>query len=161
MDRYAWSKLTHLQIGRYAEYYTKMEFTACDFDVYTAEVDDKGIDFVVRTGIDAYYDVQVKSSRALNYIFIRKSHFAPRKNLLAAVVLFLDGQPPDLFLIPSTAWLRPHGPLVDRTYTGRATPPEWGLNLSKKTMPLMEEYRFEKVAPALHGAHGQQPHPGA
>jgi hypothetical protein len=89
MDRHAWSRLTHLQIGRYAEYYTKMEFTAYGFDVYTAEVDDKGIDFVIRQGVDRYYDVQVKSSRALNYIFIRKSQLTPRENLLVAIVLFL------------------------------------------------------------------------
>jgi hypothetical protein len=44
-----------------------MEFTLYGFDVYTAEVDDKGIDFVIRkerrrgTDIEfVYYDVQVK-----------------------------------------------------------------------------------------------------
>jgi hypothetical protein len=40
--------LTRQQIGQYAEYYIKMAFTLHDFDVSTAEVDDNGIDFVIR-----------------------------------------------------------------------------------------------------------------
>ena len=41
--KYDWSRLNHLQLGRYAEYFIKMEFTALGFDVYSAEVDDKGL----------------------------------------------------------------------------------------------------------------------
>ena len=47
-EGYDWGKLNSMQLGRYAEYFVKMEFTRHGFDVYTAEVDDKGIDFVVR-----------------------------------------------------------------------------------------------------------------
>jgi len=39
----SWSKLNHLQLGKYAEYLVKMEFTRYGFDVYATEVDDKGI----------------------------------------------------------------------------------------------------------------------
>lgn len=42
MDRYQWSKLNGLQVGRYAEYFVKMEFTMHGFQVYTSEVDDRG-----------------------------------------------------------------------------------------------------------------------
>jgi hypothetical protein len=53
-----------------------MEFTIYGFDVYTAEVDDKGIDFVIRKEEKKrdrepeyrYYNVQMKSVRAMNYI---------------------------------------------------------------------------------------------
>jgi hypothetical protein len=41
-ERYDWARLTHLQVGRYGEYYAKMEFTLYGFDVYGAEVDDRG-----------------------------------------------------------------------------------------------------------------------
>jgi hypothetical protein len=76
MERYNWSHLKPLQLGRYAEYLVKMEFTLYGFDVYTAEVDDKGIDFVIRKEEKKrdrepeyrYYDVQMKSVRAMNYI---------------------------------------------------------------------------------------------
>ena len=73
--RWNWPRLTKLQIGKYAGYYVKTEFTQRGFDVYTAEVDDNGIDFVTRREPDRYYDVQVKSSRGFNYIFFQKSQF--------------------------------------------------------------------------------------
>ena len=61
MERFDWKQLTTLQVGRYAEYFVKMEFTLYGFDVYQAEVDDKGIDFVIRKDNDRYHDIQVKS----------------------------------------------------------------------------------------------------
>jgi len=48
MRKYNWNRLSHLQISRYAEYFVKMEFTLFGFEVYTAEVDDRGVDFVIR-----------------------------------------------------------------------------------------------------------------
>ncbi len=44
MERYKWSRLSPLQVGRYAEYLVKMEFTLYGFDVYTAQVDDDSND---------------------------------------------------------------------------------------------------------------------
>lgn len=151
MQRYAWSKLNHLQIGRYAEYFTKMEFAMYGFDVYGTEVDDRGIDFVIRKDIDRYYDVQVKSQRlgegrATPYIFMRKSHFHPRETLLLAVVLFENGKVPDLYLIPSTVWLKPNGLFMSRAYgEGRRSPPEWGMSITKRNLKSLEAYRFEAM----------------
>jgi len=48
VTRFQWSRLTPQQVGRYGEYFAKMSFAEFGLDVYTAEVDDKGIDFVVR-----------------------------------------------------------------------------------------------------------------
>jgi hypothetical protein len=149
ISRYDWSRLNHLQLGRYAEYFAKMEFTLFGCDVYTAEVDDHGIDFVIRKGEDRYYDVQVKSVRHLNYIFFQKAKFMPRINLLAAVVLFLDGRPPQLYLVPSTAWLEPSDLFASRDYEGKKSAPEWGLNLSRKNLPLLVEFAFDKMISAL------------
>ena len=107
MDRYDWTRLNKLQLGRYAEYFVKMEFTLFGFDVYTAEVDDRGIDFVIRKGPDRYYDVQVKSIRNSGYVFFHKAKFEPRESLLAALVLFVSGKPPELYLIRAIAWVEP------------------------------------------------------
>lgn len=49
MPNTTWSKLNSLQLGRYAEYYSKMEFASYGFEVYTSELDDHGIDFIVKT----------------------------------------------------------------------------------------------------------------
>ncbi len=119
------------------------------FDVYGTEVDDRGIDFVIRKDIDRYYDVQVKSQRlgegrATPYIFMRKSHFDPRETLLLAVVLFENGKVPDLYLIPSIVWLEPNGLFVSRAYgEGRKSPPEWGMSITKRNLKSLEAYRFE------------------
>ncbi len=149
MNKYNWGQLNHLQLGRYAEYFVKMELTMLGFDVYTSEVDDRGIDFVVRKGEGQYYDVQVKSSHELNYIFFPKDRFVPRDGLLATCVLFFDGKSPEAYLIPSQAWLEPNALLASRDYEGKKSKPEWGLNLSKKNLPLLAQFELDEVARTL------------
>lgn len=149
MIRYDWAHLNHLQLGRYAEYFTKMEFTMYGFDVYTSEVDDRGIDFVIRKNVHLYYDVQVKSIRGLNYVFFPKHTFSLYEGLLAAVVIFVQEEPPQLYLIPSTAWSQPNALLVSHDYEGKKSKPEWGLNLSQKNMPLLAEYTFDQTVQRL------------
>ena len=104
MDRFKWSELTKPQVGRYAEYFVKMRFTLHGFDVYTAEVDDKGIDFVIRKEPGCYFDIQVKSVRDYGLICLPLRVFKPKENLLAAIVNFIDGKPPEPYLIRSTEW---------------------------------------------------------
>ena len=144
MNKYDWNRLSPLQLGRYAEYFAKMEFTLFGLDVYGAEVDNQGIDFIIRRGKDHYYDVQVKSCRHSNYIFFRKEKFIPSKNLLAVVVLFEDGKPPQLYLIPSMRWLKPDALFVSRDYEGKKSKPEWGLNFSRRSLPLLAEFIFDR-----------------
>ena len=79
--------MSHLQVGRFAEYLVKMELTQYGLDVYSSEVDDRGIDFIIRLSSSRYADIQVKAVRGLSYIFLPKRKFHPRENLLAAIVL--------------------------------------------------------------------------
>ena len=79
-DRHIWNHLNRLQLGKYAEYVPKMEFVLLGCDVFTAEVDDHGIDFVVRTREGNHCDVQVKSFRyqagkSTPYVFLQRSKF--------------------------------------------------------------------------------------
>lgn len=149
MEKYNWSKLSSIQLGRYAEYYAKMEFTLLGFDVYEPEVDDKGIDFIICKGEDNFYEIQVKSNFKGNYIFMQKDKFALRKNLYLVLVLFIQGNSPELYLIPSTAWLKPNELLVSHDYLGEKSKPEWGINLSKKNSLILSEYEFDKVAKTI------------
>lgn len=148
-----WDRLNHLQIGRYAEYLTKMELTAYGCDVYTSEVDDRGIDFVVRKDSDTYYDILVKSLRmkSSNYVFIRKEKFILRNNLFLSLVLFYKNEKPAIYLIPSMVWADQNSLFVNRDYDkpGQISKPEWGLNLSKVNMPLLEPYCFDKTVSIL------------
>jgi hypothetical protein len=146
--KYKWSKLSHLQSGKFAEYYSKMEFTLLGFDVYATEVDDKGIDFVIKDGMK-YYDVQVKSIRGNNYIFFPKSKFKPRENLFAVIVVFYEGEEPLIYLIPSVVWNETNELFVSRDYEGKKSQPEWGINISIKNKPLLENYSFHTIAEKL------------
>ena len=147
MPNLNWNKLSALQLGRYAEYYAKMEFASYGFEVYTSEVDDHGVDFVVKTPFDnKFYEVQVKSVRDYGYALIAKSKMPVlKKERLVCFLHFIDGKLPDVFVIPATAWEKPNAILVDRNYDkpGQKSHPEWGISLSKKNYSLLDCYRAD------------------
>jgi hypothetical protein len=148
--RYNWRRMNHLQVGRFAEYFVKMEFSLYGFEVYSAEVDDRGIDFVVRYECGPFYEIQVKSIRGLNYVFMQQDKFPLRPDRIAAVVVLLEDKPPELYLIPAPSWESPNDLLVRRDYgQGKKSKPEWGLNLSTKNLPLLDKFRFDAVVASL------------
>lgn len=100
-----WAELNRLQTGRYGEYFAKMALVRAGFDVFSPEVDDNGIDFVLRTDGDepSYYDVQVKTVRSKStYVFMRKEKFRLLPNLLLALVVLDGGSEPEIYLIPAS-----------------------------------------------------------
>ena len=147
MPNLNWSKLTGLQLGRYAEYYAKMEFASYGFEVYTSEVDDHGVDFVVKNPqSDLFCEVQVKAVRDYNYVLIKKSKMPELKeNRLVCYLHFLDGKLPDVFVIPSTAWKNPNAVFVDRDYDkpNQKSAPEWGINISHKNYYMLDKYKAD------------------
>ncbi|MGB7326518.1 MAG: hypothetical protein WBD31_16710 [Rubripirellula sp.] len=94
MERYNWSRLNALQVGRFAEYFAKMEFALYGYEVFTSEVDDRGIDFIIRKD-GRFCEVQVKSIRGFNYVFFPKDKFPASR--LAAVVVLHEGQSPEFY----------------------------------------------------------------
>ncbi|MBI4904346.1 MAG: hypothetical protein HY820_11960 [Acidobacteria bacterium] len=101
-ERHNWTRLNRLQLGEYAEYLVKMEFVLHGCDVFTSEVDDHGINFVVRTRAGRHYDVQVKSYRLTasktSYVFLQNSKSPISPQSLLALVQFVDGEAATLFL---------------------------------------------------------------
>jgi len=152
MATFNWSNLNRLQLGRYAEYLIKMEFTKLGFSVFSPEVDDRGIDFVIRTPREQYCEVQVKSSRrsgsGFNYQCWAKGENTMQigEHSYIALVLFKDGDEPCLYLIPTTAWKEPNRLFVDRVYS---TGPEYGLNLSIRNLRLLHPFAFSERASTL------------
>lgn len=142
-----WSELSAMQLGRYAEYYAKMEFASYGFDVYTSEVDDHGVDFIVKSPTGVFYEIQVKSVRDYNYTYILKSKMKKLTHRrLVCYLNFKNDRLPDVFVIPSTVWDEPNEVFVDREYSapGLKSKPEWGIQVSKKNYELFQEYRIEK-----------------
>lgn len=143
-----WSVLRSMQLGRYAEYYAKMEFASYGYDVYTSEVDDHGVDFIARDEkTNIYYEVQVKSLLKGNYSYIPEPLMDCKdEKRLVCFLKFTDGSMPDVFIIPATAWQNLNEVLVYRKYNkpGQKSKPEWGIACSKKNLPLLEKYRADK-----------------
>lgn len=125
-----------------------MAFTKLGYDVYTAEVDDKGIDFVVRKNKNEYFDIQVKAiRRPTNYVFMKKECFCPCKNLLLALIMFEEQEEePCLMLIPSEEWIKKQNKaFVSRDYgEGKKSKPEWGLSITKSSIEMLKkEFGFK------------------
>jgi hypothetical protein len=150
MNTFDWGSLSGLQLGRYAEYLVKMELTNLGFSVFSAEVDDRGIDFVVRSKTAKHYDLQVKSSRHLNYVFIQEDKLPEEHNFYLALVLFLD-EGPRLYLIPGPVMREPSPLFKQRRFDrpGQKSKPEFGLNLSEKNLSLLQPYVFSDAAKKL------------
>lgn len=152
LNSFIYDELHHLSISRIAEYYTKLMMTLHKLDVYTTEVDNKGIDFIVRNPNGKYFDIQVKSIRYPNtsYVFIPKEGVWRdgnlRDNLMLALMVFQNHKTPELYLIPSTAWMKESQVLKNRTLY---KVPEWGLNYSIRNQPLLEQFKLEKIIHTL------------
>ena len=150
MQRYQWSRLNKQQVGAFTEYFVKMELTMYGFQVYSTEVDDPGVDFVARYKHGSFFQVQVKSLRGWGYVFLPKTTFFVKDDLYLALGLLTDGAPPELYLVPATAWVAPDGCFVSRDYgEGLQSEPEWGVNVSRRNLPKLERFRFQSVAEKL------------
>jgi len=144
-----YSKLHKLQVGEFGEYWVKMWLTLKGFDTYTSEVDNKGIDFIIRTNNYQHIDIQVKTIRKSGYVYITKDSWKKelRSNLFLALVILNDEKIPKLFLIPSTVWNEPDDFFCSRDYEmrGKKSPDEWGINLTLKNLNRLEKYSISNI----------------
>ncbi|MEM7210311.1 MAG: DUF4365 domain-containing protein [Pseudomonadota bacterium] len=151
MQEMTWDQLNHLQLGKYAEYYTKLRLTRHGLQIYSPEIDDRGIDFIARPGDGPFIEIQVKSIRGFNYVFMRKEHFPLGQTRYLVLGLFVadSSDEPDLFLIPATTWLQPDAVFVSRDYEDSKSAPEWGINVSRKNLPRLRDFAFDKMLAEL------------
>ena len=140
-----WTTLSSKRFGTYVEYLARLEFVRLGADIYLPEVDDKGLDFIVRLPGRTYLEVQVKGRRQLNYFYIPKSKLPLEEERVLFLGLFLDKQKEegDYYLIPVSAWRKPNALFRDYPYEGKKSAPEWGLKFSpRENLTLLEPYRF-------------------
>jgi hypothetical protein len=143
-----WNKLSAMQLGKYAEYIAKMEFASYGMDVYTSEVDDHGIDFIVKDKNGRFCEIQVKSVNHSSYVFMQKTKFnITNENVYVVLLLFNDGRLPDVFVLPASLWRNPDSMFVDRNYDkeGQTSKPEYGISLAKKNISTLEKFRMEEM----------------
>ncbi len=147
--QFKYEGLNHLQVGRIGEYWAKIWLTLHNYDVYTTEVDNKGIDFIVRKDDERHIDIQVKTMRGeTSYIFVTKETWKSglRDNLYLMLIQLKDKELPTIFLIPSTVWLSPNALFKEGNYQekGLKSKDEWGINISKKNMDLLNAYEISR-----------------
>lgn len=135
--------LTKQQLGRFAEYHVTMALVRAGLDVYTPAIDDRGIDLIARLGTAHFVEFQVKATRGLNYVFMRKQVFAIHPNRFLAYVHFVGDDEPTIYLIPSSVWQNPDDLFVSRDYEGKRSAPEYGLNLTSSRLARLEPYRLQ------------------
>lgn len=146
MPRMKWSELTTQQLGQYGEYYAKMEFASYGYDVYTSEVDDHGVDFVVKGPTGKFYEVQVKSVRQDNYLYIKYSRFQSNfsEYFIICYIRFQDNELPEIYLIPTSAWNKPNALLPNYPYDkGQKSEPEIAINYNEKNASLLDEWKSD------------------
>ncbi|MEZ8882548.1 hypothetical protein AB4559_06235 [Vibrio sp. 10N.222.51.C8] len=147
--RYQWKKLNNQQKGTYGEYFAKMEFTMFGFEVYTAEVDDRGIDFIARKG-GQFFEVQVKTITNENQQFITESKLKSSASFLVVLVRLVEGESPTISVFSGDMWCSEDGLLIYKSYEGLKSAPEYRIQLTKRRVPLLEKYSFEKFAATIH-----------
>lgn len=146
MPNTKWSNLSSQQLGKYGEYYAKMEFASYGFDVYTSEVDDHGVDFVAKGRDGLFYEVQVKAVRNENYTFIKQDKIVLDDRHLICYLRFVDGALPECYVFPATVFINPDGSIFSfREYEGLKSKPEYGINFSKKNYEGFQKYRIERM----------------
>ncbi len=147
MPNLKWDCLSSLQRGRYAEYYAKMEFASYGFEIYTSEVDDHGVDFIIRSKqTKSYCRIQVKSSYKSNYVFMTKNKTPLEEDFWICYIRFIKDALPEVYIIPTKEWEKPNAVLVDREYSEeQKSKPEWGINYSQKNACLLDKYKANLV----------------
>ncbi len=144
-----WDKLNWLQLGHYAEPFAKIEFASYGYEVFSSEVDDRGVDFVVKDEEGNFLDVQVKATRD-HYVFIRKDKIVLDDRHLVCYIRFVPGEMPEIYIIPASVWKTPNEVFVSHDYNrpGQSGKPEWGINYSKRNRAMFAPYEaknyFEK-----------------
>lgn len=143
-------KIKHLNTGKIGELIGKAEFIKHGFDVYSSEVDDKGIDFIVCNKKRRYFEIQVKTTHK-KYVFMRKDVFKPKENLYLLLIILDEKENPIFNLIPSMDWNDIQNSfLTDKNYEGKKSKPEYGISPSNKNIPqIAEKYSFDKIVSKL------------
>jgi hypothetical protein len=139
-----WNKLNRLQKGSFGEQYAKMLFTKYGAEVYSSDVDDRGIDFVARFPNSEFYDVQVKTVMDMNLAYINKTKFKKSERFLVVLVRLEQGKEPEVYVFRATEWDSEDGLLKYNPYIEAESAPAYEIHLSRSRLQQMGKYLFEQ-----------------
>jgi hypothetical protein len=140
--RHDWTRFGRSEVRAFGVQAVQAELQRRGFDVTTDVTGGRNVLHAERGRRRA--EIHVQTRRDLQYPFWPKSAFRPRDGLFACLVRLPEHSEAEIFLIPSRAWHRGDGVLVSRDYEGKASPPEWGINLSERNLPILDRYLLER-----------------
>lgn len=149
MQNSDWQELNNIQLGQFAKHYAMTVFSSYGFTVSELRSRNPQLDFSISRSAGPAFDVKVRSVRGRNYIYFQKEKFILRPSLYAVLAIYNQNELPELFMIPSLAWLQPDALLVSYDYVGKKSKPEWGVNLSEKNQEILERFQFARMIPEL------------
>ena len=115
--------------------------------VFSAEVDDRGIDFVARRNDGVHFDVQVKTITKRNYTYISQSKFSEK--LVVCLVVLSELSSPEMFLFLGSDWSKDKSGLLSHKKFPSQKEAEYGINITMERLPLLQEFLFNKRVSAL------------
>lgn len=144
-----WSQLRPLsKLNQLAETIMKSAFLLSEnHNVIQSFLNHKGAHFKIHNRVgESEYDILCRqiNIEKTNYAFVSKSDLERglRDDLWIGLVLFVDGQKPTKYLIPSTAWNEPNQLFTDTSVKNH----EYGISLNKLTVEeLNANYIFSKM----------------
>ena len=110
--------------------------------VYSAEIDDRGVDFVVRNETGRHFDVQVKTVTDRNYTYITESKFS--ESLWICLVVLREGGHPTLYLFSGRDWNSDTNDLLQRHHYPKSKEAEYGIHIAEKRVSVMEQFAFDR-----------------
>jgi len=139
-----WGALTKNEVGKLGTDIAQARFIAEGFEIHLPDGASVRTRFAIRRARGRLYDVRVRTCRLPrgNYTFFTKRSLELADDRLVVLVLLEDGRPARAYVIPSTAWRSPSSLLVDRDYEGLKSEPEWGIQLSGRSMALLDDFDF-------------------
>lgn len=143
----SWSQLRpHSKLDQLAETIMKSAFLLSEnHNVIQSYLNHYGAHFKVQNRVgEQEYDILCRQINVekTNYTFVSKKDLERglRDDLRIGLVLFVDNQKPTKYLFPSTVWNEPNQLFTDSAVKN----PEYGINLNKNTIEMLQEYGFEK-----------------
>lgn len=118
----------------------RLESIGCTVDVPSARAGSK---LDVWTPSGRTVELFVSTQRVGGYAVWTKRRFQPADDRVAAVAVLGEGDSPDLYLVPSTEWRNASRPLVDRDNVGKESEPEFGILLSRSSLPALRRYLWD------------------
>jgi hypothetical protein len=84
----------------------------------------------------------VSSQRLGGYAVWAKRRLEPDDHRFTAVVLLADAEAPNLHLVPTVEWRDATAPLVDRDNVGKRSEAEYGIRLTRASLPALARYEW-------------------